>query len=66
MWKWLKGKKTYILTTIGAVSTIFGFVPSAGVSALLPLLLNFVTSPEMMELLTYGSVATIRHAIVKK
>lgn len=63
MWNWLSGKKTYILTGLGAITSIFGFVPSVGITALIPMLLDFVTSPAMMDLLTYGSVATVRHGI---
>jgi len=63
MWTWLKGKKTYILSALGAASAIFGFAPTAGVSAFIPLILDFVTSPEMQELLISGSIATVRHGI---
>lgn len=63
MWAWLKGKKTYIITAVGAISAVFGFVPSAGVTALLPLLLDFLTSPGMQEILTYGGIATVRHGL---
>lgn len=60
MWKFLKGKKTFILTALGAAGSIFGFVPSVGITALIPLLLDFITSPAMQELLTYGSIAAVR------
>lgn len=63
IWKWLSGKKTYILTALAAITTITGFVPTAGVVALLPLLLDFVTSPSMQELLIEGSIATVRGGI---
>ena len=65
MWDWLSGKKTYILTALGALSAIFGFVPSAGISAFIPYLLDFLTSPQMGEVLTYGGIAAVRNGVGK-
>ena len=63
MWNWLKGKKTYILTALGAVASILGYTATGGISALIPMVLNFVTSPEMMDALTFGGIAAVRHSI---
>jgi len=63
MWTWLAGKKTYILTALGAITSIMGFTATGGLTAVIPLLLEFVTSPEMQELLTYGSIAAVRNGM---
>lgn len=63
MWDWLSGKKTYIVSAVMAVSSIFGFTATGGITAVIPLILDFVTSPAMMDLLTAGGIATIRHGI---
>lgn len=65
MWDWLSGKKTYIVSATMAISSILGFTSTGGITAVIPLILEFVTSPEMMNLLTAGGMATIRHGVSK-
>jgi hypothetical protein len=65
MWDWLSGKKTYIVSALMAASSIFGFTATGGVTAVIPLILDFVTSPEMTTLLQGMGLATIRAGVAK-
>ena len=63
MWNWLSGKKTYIVSMLMAASSIFGFSVTAGVGGFIPVILDFVTGPQMMSLLEAGGLAGLRAGV---
>ena len=65
MWDWLSGKKTYIVSAFMAASSIFVFSATGGVAGFLPILLDFITGPAMMQLLEAAGLATIRAGVEK-
>jgi len=63
MWKWLSGKKTYIVSALMAASSITGFSATGGAAGFVPVILDFVTGPQMTDLLTASGIATLRAGV---
>ena len=63
MWDWLKGKKTYIVSTFLAVSALVGFAPAPIIVGFLPTIEAFITSPQMVTLLEGLGLAALRNGV---
>ncbi len=65
MWDFFSGKKTYIISAFLAISAIVGFVPAPAIVGLIPIIQDFMTSPQMVTLLEGFGLATLRHGVAR-